>query len=658
MKKTVERDNIKSFPIRTNKLTIDVDKDKFFATYSIISYYSSDEKLHKNLSYEQLSTCDFLSVCGIRSKWSDSSSHFTKFFILVNKSEQEIILNSLREYDSIIFGLDTFENYTLSQQQRIIASLAINSLGEKKSGKRLYNNGCLLVCDVKNFLVPERKKELVCLKIEVNEYLNLTAKTISFSNPSNEKVLYANSDCVFQVSKDIDGFLWSGYSVKPVILSRMKKSDIQLEKLYIQKKRFSNNKTTVPYWPFNPDNYTHGKLFAITQIIDSVNDKFCGLLHLGFTDFQVVNFDEYKTDKNTFQFLIDYLSDRKIIIDNPFGAKAKDFVSKIKTELKGLMNKRLSLSQKSAGSDLLIKICEPEDEKLDNTFYSKSLNRMGYDNNTAIQHITFHNDSEEDSFEKSEARRVLIELFVKDCLIKKFLPTELCQLIKGWNVIEYKIRQKTVLGAKLVSTDDNRIDIKDYGFSFDEMPIDFVSFANNVLLFKDYSKISGTKDYKVLIKDGNIYLIIDTDEIPILDAKKIDAAYENIDKKVWMFKRKGDYVVYDYLRGYIGYHLWKSDGINGEKDGAYSYISGFNSENLKILPSNKMDRMPRVRKIFILHCECPERIENDIEQIGNMLKFGFGRWNELMTYPFPFKFLEEYLDNKAEMAFDKHWENL
>ena len=42
-------------------------------------------------------------------------------------------------------------------------------------------------------------------------------------------------------------------------------------------------------------------------------------------------------------------------------------------------------------------------------------------------------------------------------------------------------------------------------------------------------------------------------------------------------------------------------------------------------------------------------------EIVEMLKFGFGRWNELMTYPFPFKFLQVYLDNANEIAFSKHW---
>ena len=53
-----------------------------------------------------------------------------------------------------------------------------------------------------------------------------------------------------------------------------------------------------------------------------------------------------------------------------------------------------------------------------------------------------------------------------------------------------------------------------------------------------------------------------------------------------------------------------------------------------------------------------ERIWEDIQELKNMLAVGFGQWNELMTYPFPFKFLQEYLDNQSETTFSKHWSEM
>lgn len=649
----ISEEEIKSLPVTTNRLTVEVDKEKFFAKYSIVSYLSFDKELKKNLAYEQLADCPFISVCGIKSKWPDSQYSFTKFFILVQKSEQATILESLKKYDTVRSRIDDLSSYTPQQQQRIFASLAINSLGEKKSGKRLYNNGFLLLCDDKNFLISERKKELVCLKIEVNEYLNLTATTTSFSNPYNEKTLYEYGNCVFQVSKSIDGFLWSGYSVKPVVLKKMKKTEIKLDELFIPKKRFSDNKNVVPYWPYNQEDYAHGKLFALTQIVESVNKKFDGLLSFDFTDFQVEYYDEYKTDKDTLKYIKDYFLNKSIFIDNPFGEKAKKLISEIQKVLKDIVPE-LQISQKQSVDDLILKLCEPIGDTKSAVHYSQSMNRLNYCQ-TAIQHKQFYDDEKKDSFSKSEARRILIDLLVKNCLKHHSILPFLGDLARDWKCVRYKINHGNVIGAAMSIDNENKIKINDFGFPNQDL-WSIENFAEKCLLFKNYEKINGTKDYMALKKGNNVYLIIDTDEIPILDAKLIDKGYYEVvnnDEKISMFKRKSE--AHKYLRGYMGFHLWKTDGISGEPNGSYSYISGFNSDNMKIMNSTKMDKMPRVRRIFVLHTETPNEVASDIMEIAKMLKFGFGRWNELMTYPFPFKFLLEFLDDMTETTYKKHW---
>ena len=47
-------------------------------------------------------------------------------------------------------------------------------------------------------------------------------------------------------------------------------------------------------------------------------------------------------------------------------------------------------------------------------------------------------------------------------------------------------------------------------------------------------------------------------------------------------------------------------------------------------------------------------LKNLVLELKNILTLGLGQWDELMTYPFPFKFLQEYLDNQSEMTFSKH----
>ena len=652
----INLDNIKGWPLTTNKITIEYDKEKFFSFYSVVSYYSIDKE-YKNLAYEQLADIPFISVCGIRAKWNDVLYPCTRFFIMVQKGEASVIINSLREYEQIRFKIDDLEDYTPKQQQRIIASLAINSLGQMKANRLMYNNGNLLICDDKNFLISKNKKELVCLKIEVNDFLILTAKTTSFSSPKSDEEL-KKKNCVFQVSEDIHGQWWSGLAIRPIILRKIKGNYPALETLYVQKKRFPDKHNIVPYWPYNPEDYSHGRLFALSQIVDLVNTKYAHLLRIEFVDSSVIYYDAYKPDKDTLRFLTEYLAGKSIFIDNPFGKSADALIAQMKAQFQSIMLDSLIFHKKQAIGDMVVKLCEPQDEELSETHYTKSLYRLA-NSGSALQHKIFYNNEKEDVFSISEARKILMELLVKDCIIKRTLPNQFGSLAEGWEFIRYKIHDDSIIGASLWMEPDGKMRIKDYGFSSNQPPIPFASFAAENLCYTEPEKIHGSRDYLALKKDGNVYMIIDTDEIPILDVQLIDDAYNDIvngDMPLSFFKRKDE--AHKYLRGYIGLHVWQTEGLNGESNGAYSYISGTNSENMQILKSAKMDRMPRVRKVFILHKEDETAVENQIVQIMDMLRFGFGRWNEMMTYPFPFKFLQEYLDDACEVSFNKHWSEI
>ncbi len=652
----IDFNNIKNQPLTTNKIKVDINMEKFFSMYSIVSYYSLDKEF-KNLAYEQLADVQCLSVTGIRARWPESRYPNIKFFILVEKGKSNHVLNSLREYNKIRFQEDDLTDYNNKLQKRIIASLAINSLGKSRNGKMMYNDGSLLLCDDVNFLMPESRKELVCLKIEVNEYMNLTAKTASFSNPKSVEILHKHANCVFQVSKDVYGHLWTGLAVKPVVVRNMKEKDIKLEELYIKKKKFSDKHNIIPYWPYNPKDYTHGKLFAISQVVESVNSRYKDVLSIDFEDFDVMHYDQYKSEKAMLDSIKEYFSGRSISFEDAFNIKeSQNLISKMKEELQLIMEGKLVFPKKRTKDDMLIKLVEPKSDEAKETRYTKSLHRMAHAE-TALQHKIFYNNEKKDKFDKTEARRILIELLVKDCLINRNMPSDMSKLIQGWEFIRYKINQGNIIGASLSMDSNHRMNIRSLGFSPYED--DFESFVKNELNYEQTERIKGARDYMAIKNKGNVFMIIDTDEIPILDVSLIDAEYNEIinkKKPLAFFKRKKE--AHKYLRGYVGFHLWKTEGIDGEPNGSYSYIAGTNNDSIQIMPATKMDKMPRARRIFVLHKEHPELVEQQIMDISNMLKFGFGRWNELMTYPFPFKYLQEYLDDQAETSFGKHWNEI
>ena len=101
---------IKSLPITTNRIEVSWDKDKFFAKHSIVSYYSTDPE-RKNLAYEQLGDVPFISVTGIRDRWSTQHFPSVQFFILTEKGKEQDVLNSLRAYNDIKAWNNTLEKY-------------------------------------------------------------------------------------------------------------------------------------------------------------------------------------------------------------------------------------------------------------------------------------------------------------------------------------------------------------------------------------------------------------------------------------------------------------------------------------------------------------------------------------------------------------------
>lgn len=653
----ISEDYIKSLPLTTNRIEVKVDEEAFFSKYSIISYSGQIDK--KNIPYEYLSDTPCLSITGIRARHDDGKYPYIKFFVMTERGKEQGVIQSLQQYTSLRIMPDTLDPYTKDIKQRIFASLAINSLGEKRKNRMMYNNGSLYLYDDKNFLVPKSRRELVCLRVEVNPYLNLTAKTTSFSNPRSVDDLKKHMYGVFQIGKDIGGEKWLGQSLKPVTLKCPIPKNVNLEEYYIQRKWFRGNKNTVPYWPYNPENFYHGKLFAIWQVLESVNEAYAGIVEIKFVDYPVLYYNEYKSGNDMLAFMQEYLNGKSIVFENPFKTNgAKKMIDEFKEQAQDLMCGQLVFPTKANGTEMLIRLCEPKDDNVADTNYSKSMQRMVRGSN-ALQHIVFHDNPKEDEISKSEARRILVELVVKDSLVNRIMPSSLRKGLDGWTFYRYKVKEGGVHGASLNVTNNGSFNIKNFGtFNNDILSVSLDAFAKEHFHFPHYQKINGFRDYKAMTKNGNSYIIIDTDEIPILDVAEIDEGYGEIvnnGEKLSMFKRKKE--AHKYLRGYIGFHLWKTDGIEGEPYCSYSYISGYHPQNMQILQSGKMDKMPRARRIFILHEENPNAVKDDILEIADMMRYGFGRWNEEMTYPFPFKFLYEYLDNECEIKLSKHWDS-
>lgn len=434
----ISKEEILKLPVTTNRLVVTWDKEAFFAKYAIVSYkMETRDWERKNLSYEQLSDTPSFSVVGIYAKFEKFSTRdgYTRFFVLVKRGDEKKVMESLKRQKDVACKEDDLHGYDEFLQQRIVVSLAINALGKKGKGGMMYNNGMLLVCDDQNFGVSKRSKELVCLKLEVNKYMNLAARTTSFSHPKDFKQLQAYSNCVFLVGKEMDGELWLGEYLKPVILKKLNEGDYRLDQVYIKKKRFSSSHNTVPYWPWNKDTYNHSRLFVICQVIENVNKLFDGMLTVDFSDHQVLDYFESHPKENVEKLLKEYFQGKTILVEDPFGTDdSKKQVDQFKASVLAAMGNVVSVVKRGGKVDMLLKLCE---EIGDETHYSQSVKRM-YESGIAFQHMIHHGGGKEDDVPEAKAKRILMELLVKDSIVKGCMPSEMAAIAGNWKFWFFK----------------------------------------------------------------------------------------------------------------------------------------------------------------------------------------------------------------------------
>ncbi|WP_455669568.1 hypothetical protein [Phocaeicola sp.] len=653
----IDKNEIEKRPLTTNKLDIVWNKRVFFEKYAIVSYYS---KTLKNIAYEQLATAQKISVAGLWAKWTKDDKSSQKFFVLTQKNRVNEVVKDLRTHPELYVSSDNLENYDEDVQLRIIASLTVNSLASSKN-KMIYSNGVLFLCDELNFLVPRSSQELVCLKITIDSYLHLVAETTTFIHPRSINELKKNIYNVFHLSRVKDGNWWPGMSIQPITSKDIDLNKVYLEEYYIQGKWSTSSRNLVNYWPYDKLKFNHGKLFAMTQVIGSVNEMFDSMVHLSFHQIKKFDYEECNTSKETLPLLVKYMTGRTIYFDDPFkNTDSKELVRQLQENIKDekLLGNVMHFSDKPTANNLIIRLCEEKDEKVPISYYSQAEKRELNDFCFAVQHVTLPLNKEV-KCSRAETRRDLLDLLVKDCNTKFVMPEELIPATNGWEFIRYKINKGFIKGASLIIDHDGKMTYKRIGFKGDILDMDYEEFIQKWLCYDQPEKFNGYQDYMAMKKGGNVYMIIDTGEIPILDAAMIDKAYhliESGEKKSRTFMKNKDEAP-KYLRGYIGLNMWKSEDLEGNPESAYSYISGFFWGLLNLSQGN-MDRVPRVRKLFILKQEHPEQVESHIQEIKDLLKAGFGRWNEYMTYPYPFKFLQEYLDYASEVSYSCHWSEI
>lgn len=424
--------------------------------------------------------------------------------------------------------------------------------------------------------------------------------------------------------------------------------DPNLESFWIRRKIPNSGKNTVPYLNFKPELLSHSRFFVIDDILNALNMSFKGLLKVAFVGHNVNFYDECKTDALARRLISRYLSGRNLAFFDPFSTEgSKDFIRQIEEHVRLTVGSDISFDPESP-ADGIIALCK-DIENDDSGSYIQSVGKV------PVQHIEFPSDI---GGLAVAVRRVLLDLAVKIMNCSMSMDPEMSPCIAGWWFSQFKHSDLGLIGSML-SVDSGKMNFQDFGFGLG-------CWTSNVpqeIITADYlirSRYNNVEDCRVLGKDGNVYAIIDTDEIPILSCRAIERQVDAlIEAGARSFSplRNNDYV-FSNFSGYIGLNFWRMDPAGISPYPVFAYIAGFN-KNLKITKSTKFDKMPHVRHIEVVSASRPDDIPNEINEISEMLKFGYGRWGEVMTYPFPFKHLYEHLEHTALTAPDpKHWDEI
>ena len=673
-------------PLLTSKLVIDVDSESFFQQFGILSFQLSDTKA--KFPYATLAGLPIQAVAGMYDQYTNNQNRFTtRYFILVKRADLREVRDFLGQQHVQGITADRMNPWNDRIRQRVLATLAMHTLGRvKRDIAWMYHEGSLLLFDEINFDFDLEKKGLVCLKMEIDRFLTLVARTQTYSHPESVEELKKCAGAVFQLSSVVDGECWSGKSLKPISLPPNLQEGLELEKYFIKKKLDEESKNQVPYWPYDPEKYVHGKMYVMRETVQQVNALFEGMIHLRFNEVTDYEYDEYASEKQMKNYLKSYLAGRTIRINDPFGTARSSFLIEDlirKCHHEELLGDDIQFTINEGDAPLVISLCESlKLKKVEQSYYRKLQEREVPE---IIQHmiVEFPNGrvpkqkeqapadcepEETDPTKKrkkaqkkniSKERRILLELMVKECIRNRHLPAEMVEAAPGWTFWEYQIIDSKMIGSWMRIQGDGRLEFGPYYTSTHDPMLYFNEFALVELHYKGNTNLfPGSQDYKVLMKDGNVYLILTTAEVPILDGDLINEEYERIeaaDDTLSAFKRVEK--VHRYFRGYIGFHFWEVEPFDKVLR-SFAYISGYVKTKLQLSIRNNLDRLPHMRLLLLLSAERPDLVDEQLAEIKDLLKYGLGRWNEMMTYPYPFKLLAEYLDDQTERTYGFHWDQI
>ncbi len=593
-------------PIKTNQLTYKFNKEMFSKNYDIFCIRTS-EKYFKNGAYIIDAPLLSNNVCSVLFKSGK------EIFVLMKRDDTNMSL-----LKNAVSKADGADRITLSLaavdtlKEDIVFQLMLNSLGNYESSLLKFNNLTgHLYCFHPNWLVRGKKGEadvifkVPCLELKISPEFRLNMEIHTFTS----ELLRNKIEFKKKRFEEYPKYVFSAHNT----MRRKLKDDTGYAFIMRQTK---NEKTEIAFLDIqNIDRFNQSKMGVLTTVLENFNDKFFDIAYIEFeniTNYSSLDYTRSVANENR-QVITDLLSVKSIkIVDCIDDEYSKIFCKEICDLLFSKYGVKASCGKRISKNYLNIRIIHNA------AYYTDGEDPHEVFDNVAVQHITFEDFSECSEFAIST---VIHEMLIKDDLINQKIS------LFNWNDLGFK--DDIDFGIEVTDEQSTKYIFMtihpDGTFDISEQTLNL--FGSNkynecVEIFEN-GKIN-SENIHGIIRDSsdNINVIKDTGWFTIPEIINLKAELSNGNTKL-----RGKEKREQLLSSCLDIKMFKDS--NSEY-----YFVGTIGNGMRCL----INRAANIRKIE------PYKDSNIMfEKLLPLMNVTFVRNGQLTIWPFPFKYLSEYV---------------
>lgn len=547
------------------------------------------------------------------------------------------------EFDDLVFNKITVEKI----EDYLLIRLLINSLNNKESEELKFNNIStnLYIFDPK--VRPVSKDNIMAYQISLDKDFVLSINVKTFSTLNSFKLSQPNK--FHQHLKKAQYVVENDYNIQS-LRRKLKKDEADLKNTYVVGQVHQSKKNTATFLKINKEEeFKTSKMGVLKRFKDRFNEKYSEIINIKFDEVKlesridVQKNNNLKLHKNKVAEKINSVGLN--IINNIDNHK---ICNDIQEKLKNLYNieeNNIEISKEYKADKLNISLIRDVNYYKDNNLkdpYLKTENTQNVTIETLYpetQNIDLEDleDFDEFSFHSEPLVVVINELITKNDLKNGNIS------IVDWEAFKFDAPLTFILQTSFEEkTECYAMEVEPSG-KFEIFEIQLTDFGKYHKCLDIFNTKKGVNfDIEGMIfKNDNINIIKRTKLFPMPDIDKFDSQFQN--EKI--FREKNNNKV---PKGY-GFRAQKNKDLILDslldikifKENDYLYYSaGIISKEMKA----NIEKAPVIRKIEA-EVESQLFVDGSILQLLNVL---FVNNKKLTVYPFPFKYLREYINYKRK----------